>query len=77
VRRAAQGRGRCAWHGALKGGESPDPGPGRREPDTEETRALHRTTGAFAKGCKRREACEGRSSGSHRCVTVSNESEAP
>jgi len=29
----------CDWYEQQIGGESPDPGPERREPDTEETRA--------------------------------------
>jgi len=48
----------------------------RREPDTEEARALTWSTRPL-RFALRSEAREGASEGSHRCMAVSNESEAP
>jgi hypothetical protein len=59
---------------------NPDPGPWRREPDTEEARApLRSTGGAWEEGTLPLDpgTREGASGGSHRCGTVSSESEAP
>lgn len=62
-------------------GESPTPGPRWREPDIEEARARSLEYQAHGSGTDESRARsgsrEGASGGSHRCVNISSESEAP